>query len=573
MKTRLSLLMVLILVAALIATPLSRAHGNVAGGLVGAGGRQTFALPPGSPVSWTGQPAGHVAAAPKGSSAAYSHAGQSPSESWLISWDASTSGGGVDGSRRVNRQSHLTASVVVNFYSDDSSEYYANGYTGTYLVEYLDDYDCDFGGHYRNYLRWEVADPARYNGDGPVAPNTIMTYKPMIWTGTKLTINVLNLALDGLTTDYRHDRTICDGETEHERDSTPNSFDHLENLTSAIRSPFNSDDDGLFLYEVDTQIPMYEAGVAYSLHVEEHLRVERLSGRNLRVRDIEVTQGLQLHNTIPLVQGRRTIVRAYIDIGTEPGPIAGVTGRLRVYSGGTLLGELEPFNMAGAISAKRAPDWQQIDDTLNFELPWLWTQAPALRFEVEVNHTGQVDEIDYTDNTRSVELPLRDCKPLMIGYLPIRFAPPNVTPSGPGADISVAHEWMRKVYPVADDELLYWPVPGMTWTKPIDDPDPDLTWANAVQLLSYLDDLLLLTYEPDIDRLVGWLPSSASQQMNGLAYGVRGQVAFATQKKAPRNLWRATLAHELGHTYGLNHTTATTRGYHWFDIYERSIKP
>ncbi len=30
------------------------------------------------------------------------------------------------------------------------------------------------------------------------------------------------------------------------------------------------------------------------------------------------------------------------------------------------------------------------------------------------------------------------------------------------------HEFMRKVYPVADDELLYQPMPGITWNKPLD---------------------------------------------------------------------------------------------------------
>jgi hypothetical protein len=49
--------------------------------------------------------------------------------------------------------------------------------------------------------------------------------------------------------------------------------------------------------------------------------------------------------------------------------------------------------------------------------------------------------------------------------------------------------------------------------------------------------------------------------------------AWVEQDKAPLNLWRVLLAHEIGYTYAADHTTATTGGYHWFDIYERSIKP
>jgi len=52
--------------------------------------------------------------------------------------------------------------------------------------------------------------------------------------------------------------------------------------------------------------------------------------------------------------------------------------------------------------------------------------------------------------------------------LPIRYAPPGVTPASPDRDIARAHEFMRKVYPVADDELLYQPMPGITWNKPLD---------------------------------------------------------------------------------------------------------
>ena len=62
------------------------------------------------------QPAAPVAAA------ARSHASQTPDESWLITWDASTEGHTSEGGS-VTRQSSVTASIVVNFYADGSSEY------------------------------------------------------------------------------------------------------------------------------------------------------------------------------------------------------------------------------------------------------------------------------------------------------------------------------------------------------------------------------------------------------------------------------------------------------------------
>jgi hypothetical protein len=501
-------------------------------------------------------------------------AARTAAQSWLITWDASTEGSGSYEGWRVTRQSHVTASIVVNYYADGSSEYYANEYTATYLVDVVDTGSCSGGGGYWKHWRHETTDPIHYTGTGPVTPNSVMAYKPTPWYGNRWTINYVNLVLGGIEGYNRYDAILCGGDREHWYEtSTGTPF--TEHLTSYARAPFNSDDGPLFLYDVDTEFNVTDGAVTYPLHLVEHLRVEPVSGRNLRVRDIEVTQGLQLHNTIPLVQGRRTIVRAYIDIGTEPGPIADVTGRLRVYSGETLLGELEPFNMAGSIYAKRAPDWQQINDTLNWELPWLWTQAPILRFEVEVNHTRQVQEIDYADNTRSVELPLRNCKMLKIGYLPIRFAPPFATPASPDADIARGQEFMRKVYPVADDELLYRPWPGMTWDSDIDSTTFTDTVRSGQRPLQTLLAMLIMNANAGgtaVDRLIGWLPGSASLQLNGIANAIPGQVAWVAQKKIP-NYWRGTFAHEVGHTYSLYHNALTTGGYHWIDVYARTIKP
>ena len=98
------------------------------------------------------------------------------------------------------------------------------------------------------------------------------------------------------------------------------------------------------------------------------------------------------------------------------------------------------------------------------------------------------------------------------------------------------------------------------------------TLLNGVDLVRAL--LIMQGYVsgPKVDRLVGWLPGSASQILGGLANKIPGDRAWVEQRKDP-NEWRATLAHELGHTYGLKHNSLKTNDYHWFDVYERSIKP
>jgi hypothetical protein len=535
-------------------------------------------------VSWPRQPASSAAAPTAGLPGAVApHAAAvqvAPPESWLITWDASTSGSGAKDGRRVSRQTHVTASIVVNYYADGTSDYYVNEYTGTSLVEYSEEFGCYGGGRYRYHERREVTDPAKYSGNGPIpqGPGGVMPYKPYPWTPTAWSMNLIILypgntpeAPGKLPVYHTRDITYCGGDGDSYRD-TYDGTDHLDNLTSKVRSPFNGDANGLFLYTVDTQIQYTEFGVTYPLTIKEHLRVERLTGLDLRVREIEVTQGLQLHNTIPLVQGRRTVARAYIDIGINPGPIANVTARLLGYDGATLLGEVQPFNPAGWIIARRSPDWLKLEDTLNFELPRSWTVRPSLRLEIEVNHTREVGEVAYTNNISSAQLPLRDCKPVTIGYLPIRYAPPGATPANPGADIAAGQEFLRKVYPVADDELLYKPWPGMTWSRPIDGADVDESVRNGDILLSRLLALLIFNTGPAVDRLVGWLPGHASLDLYGLADNIPGHVAWVSQYKNP-NVWRNVFAHEAGHTHGVTHDGLTTGGYRWFDVYERSIKP
>ncbi len=518
-----------------------------------------------------------------GALAAYAQVDQALAESWLITWEASVEADAAEGAARIIRQTHFTASIVVNFYDDGTSEYYANEYTGTYLVDKRWEFYCtDGSGRNLYYDRIEILDPARYRGAGPAKPNQVMPWKPMPYIGTQLGLPVLDLSLGGFTIARHYEDQQC-GYPLYTRDEVdPDGVDYLEYLPAYQMGGLISDDDGVFRYDLDTEVEVQDYGLRYPLRQRAHLTVERLSGRDLRVRDVEVTQGLQLHNSIPLVQGRRTIVRAYIDIGTDPGPIEGVTGRLRVYSGDALLGERMPFNMAGAISAKRSPDWQQIDDTLNFQLPWHWTLNNALRFEVEVNHTKLVAETDYANNTRSVDLPLTDCAPLQIRYMPVLYEPPGASPASPDADIALAHEFMRKFYPVADNELFYEGWVGMACRTDIDgdEDNPALALIHSQELLEALQKLLPLSNPPNVQglKLVAWLPENSSTWLDGQADNIPGEVAWVQQKKtSPLNIWRPLLAHELGHVYGLSHPPsvdmAWTSGYHWFDVYERSIKP
>ena len=239
-----------------------------------------------------------------------------------------------------------------------------------------------------------------------------------------------------------------------------------------------------------------------SLHYTDDITARLLEGRDLAVKRLEGTQGLQDEaNSIPLVQGRSTVVRAFLDNGTEAGPVDGVRGLLKVSAGGTDLGTLEPFNPKGRISAPSDPNWKIIDDTLNFELPLAWTQQPSLTIKVEVNPDHTVVESNYDNNDLSIAVSPRACSGISIGYTPIHYAPSDGVAADPSASIQAAQGFMQKIYPIPD---------------------------------------------------------------NGLG-DFNGSGAFGNDTEAP-DKWRRTFAHEIGHNWGLDHPeiplSLTTNGDH-----------
>lgn len=121
--------------------------------------------------------------------------------------------------------------------------------------------------------------------------------------------------------------------------------------------------------------------------------------RHLRVTGMEVTQGIQdLANSVPLISGRRTFVRVYVQ---SDGPaVSGVTASLSGAGtfctvGGCVtnpLGSLVPVNTVKTattetplthITVSPNPKRSNLNDSFLFELPWAWTNYRALRLHAE----------------------------------------------------------------------------------------------------------------------------------------------------------------------------------------------
>lgn len=120
---------------------------------------------------------------------------------------------------------------------------------------------------------------------------------------------------------------------------------------------------------------------------------------NLFAAGLKVTQGVQDNTySVPLIQYRRTFVRFFVSTplpGNRP-VLALLYGSWDGGSGGPLL----PANPAGTeIRIKVFQDYNNINDSFLFELPWEWTSKSNLMLTAVVNPYQFPLEPNYNDNT------------------------------------------------------------------------------------------------------------------------------------------------------------------------------
>ncbi len=494
-----------------------------------------------------------------------------PTPLYSITWTATskgfsdvTYGTGTTANRIVtSRKVVMAGSAIFRRYVSGAYDYFPFNLTVTDDEDRVSTTPCVGGGLYGSHETWSITDPSRYTG-GPDITQSALSEPVQLPDGSWYIYPDPFFSIPPRYFSYRHDydSTSCSGGTSSLTDTS-----QQESYVSAFHSIYSG------YLSADAQGKVFTDTIQFvigyldpPMTVEWNTTVRVLEGRDLTVDRLEVTQALQDGaNTLPLVQGRRTVVRAYLGIGQDPVPVPFVTGKLSGYVGSTLLGSVPAFNPGGRIVAPVDPDWQQIDHTLNFELPYAWTLQPTLRLEVEVNPDHSVAELNYNNNKLSTLMIFLPCGGVNVTFLPIHYTPPGgYSPADPSANINVGAEFMRKIYPIPDKGLAYFPRREMALTRSI-----NMTGTDAL-MLKGLEAELLSSSAPQAEHIYGWLPSLAYQH-NGLG-SMPGVAAFGNDTESP-NRWRRTFAHEIGHNYGLNHSALTTAGGHWFDVYDRVIKP
>lgn len=274
---------------------------------------------------------------------------------------------------------------------------------------------------------------------------------------------------------------------------------------------------------------------------------------DLSVSRVEAVQVVQDDaGTVPLVAGKPTMIRVFPK--GDRGIGGGVTARLIGPGGEIIL----PQN--GPIGAGTVFDRAIEDSSLNFLLP-IAMATGSYAIVAEVNPDKTITETNYTNNKSApLQLTFAPASPLSVGYF--RYCPRQASGAQPcpGADRATDADFLRALYPVAPNQVTYQPVRQ----TPVISARSYTTRTDGIRLLRRLGvayDHWTNPAKPQF--LVAVLAASTARPTNmaGLAGDVIGNRHVLLINDLNDLLLNApwvTLAHEIGHNLGLQHTNRAT---------------
>ncbi len=311
----------------------------------------------------------------------------------------------------------------------------------------------------------------------------------------------------------------------------------------------------------------------------------RHPSRNLQIANIEITQAIQYcyegeegkeDNSLPLVYGKSTIVRVYLDLGMIGFPFNdSLTTHVTVYlyatssTGHSLVqsrswGAYGPSAEALLVPYLKPSFLHRENDrhTANFLLPSFWVSRGSLNLVAFAKISNAESETSYADNWMSRRtfsfLPTNSLK---IGYYLIDYRPtaPDPSPNVPNNTKAViAYKFFEKVTPMPDlsDPIDYYYVGTFPWEGPaFVDSEGEFDSGNQAELLlELIERWESLAMEGELyDQICGLYANADTSigQAGGLGLG---PMVFVAHEDRP---W--SFAHEIGHNFGFS------RRHSWVD--------
>ena len=193
------------------------------------------------------------------------------------------------------------------------------------------------------------------------------------------------------------------------------------------------------------------------------------AGLDFRASGMEVTQAIQgwdmigptdahLDHQVPLVAGKKTLVRVYGTVSGIDSPVPDVGCRLMAHTDATLTTQLAGSPIYASDRATLIPGETYLeqrldpDKTFNFILPSDWTQPGTIYLRATVNHFAGIPEADFDvfNDTDVYEVRFNDTNSFCVSVYPIRSrneTGADVTPTWSECLENISR--MRQLYPVS----------------------------------------------------------------------------------------------------------------------------
>lgn len=323
---------------------------------------------------------------------------------------------------------------------------------------------------------------------------------------------------------------------------------------------------------------------------EEEVTITVAKQPRLEIAHLEVTQAIQrLDNTVRLVARRRTLLRVYLldhlgkfnYAGTgDYSALPNITGLVTIFRDSQKIAEVQPVNAPFTNRAWMFPYAREgLDVTLNFDLPWALLSGP-IRLDVRVwvanpKPKGLICKSGCSAS-RSVSLNFEPVRGISL----VRVLINDDSRGRPAPSLA---EWQTSLtgamarFPVPDDGWDIRILPGYEVISMDNDLSTDDGWDNV---LEDLDDVAGDSSESWNHRWAGLLPAKMpGDRLANLGIGTSDPVdrpwplsndymTFAALAGRPD-----VFAHELGHTFGIDHAGCADTGNNWPDEVDSGLPP
>ncbi|HLK11491.1 MAG TPA: myxococcus cysteine-rich repeat containing protein [Candidatus Binatia bacterium] len=297
-------------------------------------------------------------------------------------------------------------------------------------------------------------------------------------------------------------------------------------------------------------------------HTEDVVFVVTEHGADTEVVGIEVTQAVQSwQNTVPLLAGKPTVVRAHVQpLGTKP---VKVSAQLRAYRDGAELpgSPMAAVNPDSSVLARpnAAGEARRSDftATLDWLLPPEWTTGTVdLVVDSQQLVCHEAAEPGGVAHDCTIHAAFAAPPAVHTKLVAVAWAQGGSTYGPSDGDLDELEDRLRAIYPVAAVDATHG---SLAWTGAV---PPDLGALNArLDLMRFLEDCFPIgsacnrAYYGALaaPKGFGGFPVGPTSTASGLANGVPGSVASGYAGDSATAYQRNCHAHELAHVLGRPH--------------------